>query len=336
MPVNKEALIRYRVIDECLRNKRRPYPTLEFLTEKCSEVLGKNCSSSTIQKDILAMRTDLGLGYEAPIKWDPAKKGYHYTDQEYSISRAPLDENQAEALELVTGMLQQFHEFRFMKEAETAIRRIEQAAHISRAIGNLDYRDIIQVEQPVQHKGIEWFDPLLRSILERQAVIIHYQVFQKPQPLPVHIHPYLLKEYRNRWYIIGFDTRHHEIRTYGLDRIVKTEATNDHFERHPTFDAKTWFRHSFGITVNKGKHELIVLTFQPLQGEYLLTNPIHPTQQLIRKTKKGITISIDVVPATELMMQLLSYGANVKVVKPAWLKKEIRAKAEAILAQYGK
>ena len=80
MPANKYALIRYRVIDRLISNKYKPYPGVEDLMDGCSEALGKDVSKSTIEKDLAAMKNDLGLGYEAPIKFSKEYQGYYYED----------------------------------------------------------------------------------------------------------------------------------------------------------------------------------------------------------------------------------------------------------------
>ena len=102
MPANKSAAIRYRVIDQCLRNKMHRYPTKEFLRQKCEDVLSKvddtNISNSTIEKDIAAMKDDPRLCFNAPIEYDRGRKGYYYTEDDYSINGFPLSVEELEAL----------------------------------------------------------------------------------------------------------------------------------------------------------------------------------------------------------------------------------------------
>nr|MBP6335245.1 WYL domain-containing protein [Bacteroidia bacterium] len=77
MPKNKEAYTRYRLIDEALKNRQKPFPSLSELAEKCEELLGKKVSKSTMQKDLYAMRFDEGLNFQAPIEYNDARKGYY-------------------------------------------------------------------------------------------------------------------------------------------------------------------------------------------------------------------------------------------------------------------
>lgn len=93
MPANKNALIRYKTIDNCLRNKYRRW-TLDDLVEACCDALyemegiRKGVCARTVQMDLQIMRSDK-LGYNAPIEvYD--KIYYRYADPDYSITEMPL------------------------------------------------------------------------------------------------------------------------------------------------------------------------------------------------------------------------------------------------------
>ena len=89
MPANKYALIRYRTIDRCLRNVARPFPSKEELRAACEEALygsdGDRISTSTLEKDLNAMRYDGALGYYAPIAYHRDERGYYYEEEGFSI-----------------------------------------------------------------------------------------------------------------------------------------------------------------------------------------------------------------------------------------------------------
>ena len=96
MPANKNALIRYKTIDRCLRNRYRRW-TIEDLVDACSDALydmegiRKGISLRTVQGDIQMMRSDK-LGYNAPIEvYD--QRYYRYADPQYSITDIPLSED---------------------------------------------------------------------------------------------------------------------------------------------------------------------------------------------------------------------------------------------------
>ena len=93
MPANKNALIRYKTIDRCLRNRYRRW-TLDDLVDACCDALldmegiTKGVCARTVKMDIQIMRSDK-LGYNAPIVvYD--KIYYTYADPDYSITEMPL------------------------------------------------------------------------------------------------------------------------------------------------------------------------------------------------------------------------------------------------------
>ena len=112
MPANKHALIRYRIIDRCLTNKLRKYPTKQYIQEKITYELYGNIenliSLSIIEKDFDAMRNDTSLGYNAPIKYCKINKGYYYADPEYSIDGLALNDQETEALQESVSLLKSF------------------------------------------------------------------------------------------------------------------------------------------------------------------------------------------------------------------------------------
>ena len=114
MPANKYALLRYRIIDRCLTNRMRPYPTKEDLRQACEEGLygseGEHISISTIDKDLWAMRNENELGYHAPIVYNAEHRGYEYEDPDYSISGLNLQEQDLQALRFATLTLLQFRD----------------------------------------------------------------------------------------------------------------------------------------------------------------------------------------------------------------------------------
>ena len=92
MPFNKEAYLRYKIIDACISSNNNSYPTMDDIRQSCEDKLGKKFSVPTIQKDINAMKTDELLGFNAPVRFSRHHKGYYYADKNYSINSIPLND----------------------------------------------------------------------------------------------------------------------------------------------------------------------------------------------------------------------------------------------------
>ncbi len=133
MPVNKNALIRYKTIDRCLRNRYRRW-TLDDLVEACSDALydmegiTKGVSIRTVQADIQIMRSDK-LGYNAPIDvYD--NKYYRYEDPDYSISESPLTMEDYELMTKAVAMIQQCQEGNQLEDLKDVLTKVKEKLNL--------------------------------------------------------------------------------------------------------------------------------------------------------------------------------------------------------------
>jgi predicted DNA-binding transcriptional regulator YafY len=148
------------------------------------------------------------------------------------------------------------------------------------------------------------------------------------------LHPYLLKEYHNRWYLIAYNVERKAMRTYGLERIEKLETGEKKFTLDAGFEPDLFFKYSLGITERSEKPEQIELQFEAATGKYLVTQPIHVSQQIIQEDKDYITLGLHVLITTELINLILSFGHQVKVLKPKKLTTLVQRELEQTLKLY--
>ena len=334
MPANKEAFIRYRIIDEMLRDKRKTYPSMDDFIDVMLEKLGKEFSISTIQKDIKAMKQDDLLGFLAPIKYSKRENGYYYTDNKYSIANIPLSEKDLDSLEFAATLLQQFKGVKMFNDFESAVDKIFNAINVNSLLSEKEIEETIQFEKIPKYKGDEHIGKLLEFIKDRNCINIEYQKFNSDEVKTHTLSPYLLKEYRNRWYLIGMNHKNEYINTFGLDRIDYIEKSNKKFKFHKTFSPKTYFKHAFGITTFTGEAKNVVLSFNKHQKDYILTQELHESQEIISIKEDELIISLKVGITVELIMAIMSFGDNVKVISPESLKETIKQKLKKTLEQY--
>ncbi len=330
MPKNKQAYIRYRIIDACIRNRQKPYPSKEELIKSC-EVIAV-VSLRTIEQDLYDMQHDEELAYFAPIRYDKRQKGYYYEDSKYSISNIPLKENDLYALEFAVALLRQFEGIDTVARFGEAVAKIEDYVNVRSLISEKDMAQVIQLEQGTSRSGQEYLSEILGAVKEQKTIRFVYQKFDAHVAKAYTLDPYVLKEYRNRWYVTGKSGSSDTIVTFGLDRIQELEVTTQTFKPVSGFHADDYFKYSFGISVsNKLKPETIVLSFTAQQGAYIVSQPLHTTQVVVDQSNESIVVSIKVIPSFELKSQLLSYGSSVQVLEPEWLKQEIRDEARRIM-----
>ncbi len=319
MPVNKSALLRYRIIDACLTNRRHTYPSIEYIITKIEEQLGTSLSDSMFNKDIQQMKRFYG----APIKYNRQHHGYCYTEPDFSIKEFPLTHGEIEALDFSTALFQQLKGTKMFQQFENAINKVIEGYRISKIIGKSE-NQILQIEEPLKTDGNHWLEIILKSILEKNCLKIIYQGFGRDEK-EHEFSAYLLKEYRNRWYTIGFSNKAKNILVLALDRINKIVPSKSKYIADDNFIAAEFFNYSLGITqIHEAKPQKVILSFSPEQAEYIISQPLHHSQEIIVKNNKEVKIEMNLYITQELRMLILSYGENVTVLSPDILKDEIK------------
>jgi len=281
-------------------------------------------SERTIKTDIEDMRTDPGLGWEAPIVYDRGDGRYHYNQKDFSIDRFTLKEEEVQSLIYASMILEQFRKVRILEKVGGAVQKIAEHLKFQRAVKTHDLADYVDFEKVSEMPGIEFLDPLLDAILNNKVVRLTYQAFEKSRPYTHTFHPYLLKEYRNRWYIFGYNEYWNGLRIYGLDRVKDVEHDSSKAFRKPEIPPKDYFRNIIGVTRFEGTEpEKIRLKFTKHQANYILTQPWHESQKVEDQTKDHTIISLNVHPSPELEILILGLHSEVEVLEPIELRRKI-------------
>lgn len=330
MPVNRSQLIRLTTIDRCLQNRYRRW-TLDDLIEACSEAIyeyegrTEGVSRRTVQADIQLMRSDK-LGYEAPIIVED-RKYYTYADKNYSITNIPLSDNDVNTLQQAMDILRHFQVFSQFSPVTDIIDRL--GDHI--AVTTKQDIPAIHLEKNERLKGLEHVSTLYQYITKKKAITIRYKSFKADTPRNFTIAPYLLKEYRNRWFVVCYDYRGGDICNYALDRIVSIEECRTHaFKENTFFDPEHYFDDVVGVTKDlKSKSQIVRLRVDSDQAPYVITKPLHRSQEVVKEEPDGsIEITIRVVLNLELEREILGFGQHIEVVKPRFLRHRIKKRLQ--------
>lgn len=335
MATNKNALIRYRTIDRCLQNRSRRW-TLDDLIHACSEALyeaeGKQSpiSRRTIQLDLQTMRSEK-LGYCAPIEVYE-RKYYRYSDPDYSISNLPLQDIDLDILSESVAVLRQFKDFSLFTELNGVIQKLEDRIH--REAGQS--ASVIHLDKNTDLKGLEFLDTLYQAIQKRIVVRLKYQAFRARLPQEFSFHGYILKEFNNRWFIVGRKEGQQNILNLALDRIISVDLDLQTDYTDNGFDPEAYYTNTYGVTVLTDKQLMnIELRINPNSAPYVLTKPFHHSQHLIETLEGGaIVIGLRLHHNYELERLILGFGEDIRVLKPRNLRKRIEWKLRRALENY--
>lgn len=329
MAWNKNALLRYRTIDKCLQNQSKKW-TLDDLIEACSDALyefeGKemNVSRRTVQLDIQFMRSDK-LGYNAPIIVQE-KKYYTYSDPDFSITDIPLTKLDMDVLTESVEMLKQFKKFSLFDELNGVIQKLEDKIYNESA----NRKPIIHIDKNENLKGLEHIDFLYQAIVKKIVLKITYQSFYAKVPNTFNFNGYILKEFNNRWFLVGKREGLPKIRTLALDRMLKIDVDLTADYQIDEFDPDAYYQDTYGVTVMNDEQLIdIVLKVDKYNAPYVLTKPFHISQRLIEQYDDGsIKISLHVHHNFEIERVLLGFADSIEVIEPTSLRTRLKEKFE--------
>jgi predicted DNA-binding transcriptional regulator YafY len=337
MSQNKNALIRYKTIDKCLQNHYRQW-TLDDLTQACSEALfefeGKEntVSKRTTQLDLQLMRSEK-LGYSAPIVvYD--KKFYKYEDEDYSITDIPLTETDINVLTETVSMLKQFKDFSLFSDVSDILQRLEDKIYAEKS----NTQPVIHLDKNESLKGLHFLDPLYQAIIKKIVLKITYKSFTSRDESTFSFHAFILKEFNNRWFLVGKRRKTAPITNLALDRITAVDFDFQAEYWEADFNAEKYYKNVVGVTVNSGlQPRKVVLKIDHTNAPYVLTKPLHTSQRLINTNEDGsIIIHLFLIENYELHRLLLGFGRGLEVISPERLRNEIKANLKRCLEQYEK
>lgn len=299
--MSKHGTIR-RYTLEIEKIKRGQLPSFEEIKEYLHNH-GFEVGDRTIQRDIEQIRFEFGV----EIKYNRDKNGY-YIDYENSIN------------------IESF--FRFLEIVNTAELLTESL------IESKDSLKHISFDTGGGLKGIENLKPLLKAIKDNRKITFSHLNFHTNKVRKYTLKPYLLREYHNRWYVIGLIGGLNEFRTFGLDRIENLEVKPEVFKRDDNLNPVDFFHQTIGIVYSSSSVHKVILSFTSAQGKYIKTLPWHTSQSILTDNEQEFRISLDVVINYELIQQILKHGETVKVIEPEWLVGEIKEILNRTLSKY--
>lgn len=338
MPIDTglSAGTRIRIIDSLLQHDRW-WSRDELFNEvkrQNEAVKGSSISDTTLRNDLEIIVTEAEENLMTE-KRAHNKLYYRYTDRSFSILNAkPLDPDDYDYLQQSIALLKQIKGFTISKELESIIAKLQYAFP-----STFDYPAVV-FDGPDEFEGMEMVQDLYNAILKKQVIAFQYQPFTEKKPQEFIIHPYLLKEYNNRWYLVGLSDGPKEIWVCGLDRFKsepKVKARVKYVEpKEVAFHPNSWFADVIGPTVRQENPvEEVVLKFSKERAPYIATKRIHKSQSLGKPYKDGsVSFTYKLRFNKELESLLLSFGTDVTIIKPESLKIRLKEKINEMLDKY--
>ena len=294
---------RYTLIVEKVSSVRNP--SIKEIKDYLEDH-GLEISDRTLQRDIEQIRYEFGID----IVYDRLNKGYSINKEE-SIN---IDS--------------------FLKFLEIVGTANLLSDSLKEGKDTLNY---LSFESQGNLKGVDNLKDLLFAIKNKRFISFVHQNFSSETSKAYRIRPGLLKEYRGRWYVVGYLNKSNDVRTFGVDRLENLKIEPETFTQSKKQNLAALFEYVVGL--NYSAHsikERVTLSVTPIQARYLKALPLHPSQYISKETDKEVFISLNVIPNYELTQQLMMLGENVKVIEPKWLADEMIELLKTALKRYKK
>lgn len=295
----RESIARYSLIIKKLRKNPASFAEIKNYLALESEIQEYNfdISGRTFNRD----RNDIRSIYNIDIQFDFSRKVYYIDHDE-----------QAEANERILEAFDIFNALNLTDRLSTHIH--------------------FEKRKP---QGTEHLYGMLHAIKNQLQIKFVYQKYWDAGLTDRMVEPYALKEFKNRWYLLSKDLGDGNIKSFALDRISDLDILKRKFEIPPDFDINEHYKYSFGIVSPNGDQpEDIVLSFNQFQGNFIKSLPLHSSQQILEDSEKELRIKLKLFITKDFLMELLSFGGDMKVIQPQSLIDELKSTAGSIQRMY--
>lgn len=321
MPRTKNALIRQRVIDRCL-SSINDY-SIKDMMDACNkelEFIGEHpvTAMNTIREDIEQIMANYP---DANVVSRRVGRNifYSYEDRSYSIFNIPFNDDEVAQLTQTLSILSRFEGMPQFEWMNDFIDRFKSSLKLSQS-----NEPIVGFDDNIDLRGRSHFALLFTAISTKQVLTIIYKNFKRDVEQKYIVHPYYLKQFNGRWFLIGYSSNINKLSLFAFDRIVSVENSHTEFIHNTEYDFNEYFDDMIGVTKPDGAViEKVVLWVSTQRWPYVETKPLHGSQRVISKDADGVLIQIEVYINRELEQLILSFGKDIKVLEPIYLRDRI-------------
>ena len=341
MPANKNAMTRYKILDDLLSSRYHNY-SLDDLTEEVSRRLSEidpdtnGVVRRTIEKDIYYLEYGGPFmveierytvpGYNREKLKSFSKQCLRYTNPGFSIFKKEMSDDEEYLLKEAISMLGQFEGLPNLEALE--------GLRLGLGVRRNDRKIISLAKNPIENSNI--LGELFTAISQKQVIELHYHKFQDSNNiLSINVHPYLLKEYNRRWYLFAAAESDDKFLCFALDRIDSIVPLPAHHYIEYEGDINERFEDIIGVTLNDGPVLKIVFWVSDKSKDYVETKPLHESQKHINTDVEerlrsehpilsdGRFFQIECIENYELIRELSSFGKELIVLQPLQIREAV-------------
>lgn len=336
MSINKNAYLRYQVLDKCFSNRYRMFFIDDLLDEVNKALEEFNGDGSKVERrqlfdDIKFMESEAGFSIPLERIRQGKKVYYRYSKGDFSIQNQKISDDEIETINSALMVLLRFRgipQFEWVNEIFPKLQS---------AFQDKEPTEVISFDQNEYLVGLDNLPTLYKSITKKSALNVEYQSFKETESRQLIIHPYYLKQYNKRWFLFGLNCKDKLIYNLPLDRIKGISQSSEKYIENTTLDFKEYFEDIVGVSFTPNEKPLkIKLKIKNEVTQYILTKPLHGSQKKTETEADGTVIEVEVIPNIELRQLILSYGDGIEVISPKSFRDQMKMVIDSMNRLYHK
>lgn len=327
MPKDKPLLLRLAFIDRQIREGM----AAGVLANCSSMAAGYEVSPKTIRRDIDYLRSQR----DAPIAYDPRRRGYYYTEENYSLPAIAINESDLFGLYIAQKALSRHENTPIYQKLAAVFRKIEKSlpGKVSLQPCWVDARlSVIDDRQTVIDPRV--WDAVAQGLHESRTLRIDYHKPGAPQPLAREVDPYHAAGFQGEWYLIGRCHLRRAVRTFAMSRIGQAATTGKTFIVPADFDFAALAARRFGI-IGGDRDYTVKIRFAREHAPYVLEREWHGSQSIAEAADGSVVLTLTANHLLEVKRWVLSWGRGAKVLEPEELAEAVKQELAGALSAYG-
>lgn len=271
----------------------------------------------------------------APLAFDRARGGWHYTQKNWALPSAMVTQGELLAFFLAVEIARRNSGGAFEKPLLSAVEKIARALPAEVEVEWESLRAHCTFAGPSSASADESTLLMLHQAIERRREVeFGYHAFSTGQHATRQVQPYHLHNARGDWYLLAFDRSRRAMRTFHAGRIERPRLRDNFFVRDQPFDAQSWNREAF-VTEISAQVQNIAIRFDEYQARYIRERTWHETQAIEEMPDGGAILRFHSSGLNEIKRWVMQYGAHAQVLEPLELRAAVRDEVTAMLGIYG-
>ena len=335
MAINKQAIIRYHALDRCFANPGRRY-YIEDLIAACNDAIYNATGADVgvkrrqVYNDIIFMESEAGWSIPLERVADGRRKYFRYIDSSFSIRGRGVNQAELEQISDTLTILSRFKGLPHFEWIDQIQLRLEDTFGISQTTSAL-----VSFEENPYLTGLGFFSQILRAATDCKVLKVTYQGFTQESADTFSFHSWFLKQYNNRWFVLGYNDKYEGLSTLAIDRIQELAPATTTFRPNTVYDFDEYFEDIIGVSFPEGAAvEVIKLRVEASLWPYIRSKPLHGSQKHQVQDDGSVVLTFRLIVNYELVSLLASFLEKVEVLEPSQLRESMQDRFVKALQHY--